>query len=274
MSDDVNQQPPLGQGPTGQNYAPPPQAPVPQRGSGGSNTAIIVVIILVGGSFAMLVCGGILVALLLPAVQSAREAARRMQCQNNSKQVALALFNYESVYGSFPPAYTVSDSGDPLHSWRTLILPFVEGGDAIYQQIDLTKPWDDPVNAPLSEIDFLPYTCPSAGLAPGTTTYVAVVDPSGVFEGSTAVQLQQITDGTSNTILFYETDPAAAIPWMSPQDVDLQTFVANPLTSFHTGGCNCCLSDGSVQFLSQNTSAQDKQALVTKDGGEIITMGY
>ncbi len=80
----------------------------------------------------MLVCGGILIALLLPAVQAAREAARRAQCQNNLKQIGLALLNYESTFRSFPPAVFTDDHGKPMKSWRVAILPFLEQ-QALYQ---------------------------------------------------------------------------------------------------------------------------------------------
>ena len=86
------------------------------------------------------VCAG----LLLPAVQAAREAARRMSCSNNIKQIGLAMQNYHTAYGTLPPAYTVDAQGRPLHSWRTLILPFIEQ-QALYGEIDLSKPWNDPV---------------------------------------------------------------------------------------------------------------------------------
>src|SRR5262245_3382414 len=69
----------------------------------------------------MCTCG-----LLLPAVSVAREPARRMQCLNNLKQIALALHNYDATYGSLPPAYIADASGKPMHSWRVLILPFLE----------------------------------------------------------------------------------------------------------------------------------------------------
>ena len=97
-------------------------------------------------------CGGIMAVLLIPAVSSAREAARRMQCSNNLKQIALALHNYHSAYGTLPPAYTIDVDGNRLHSWRTLILPYMEQ-DALYQQIDFSKPWDDPANAFLAKMD-------------------------------------------------------------------------------------------------------------------------
>jgi hypothetical protein len=70
--------------------------------------------------------GTVLICLLLPAVRSARGPARRAQCGNNLKQIALALLTYETVYHALPPAYTVDADGKPLHSWRTLILPYLE----------------------------------------------------------------------------------------------------------------------------------------------------
>ena len=68
----------------------------------------------------------ILIGLLLPTVRAAHEPARRSQCCNNLKQIALALHNYADEHGEFPPAYTVDEQGQPLHSWRTLILPYLE----------------------------------------------------------------------------------------------------------------------------------------------------
>ena len=214
----------------------------------------------------LLVCAGVLVALLLPAVQAAREAARRTQCQNNVKQIALAMFNYESVYGSFPPAYTVDEAGNKLHSWRTLILPFLEQ-DALYQQIDLNRPWDDPVNAPFASLSIPQFACPSTPLNSGMTQYVAVVDPSGVFSGEVGTKISQIVDGTSNTLLFVETDTATAVNWMSPNDISLQQFLNLGSTS-HPGGGNMAMSDGSCQFLSAASTQPIKTSLVTKAGAD------
>jgi competence protein ComGC len=82
----------------------------------------------------------LLLAFFLPAAGSARRNfARRAQCTNNLKQIMLALHNYEQAHGALPPAFTVDANGKPLHSWRTLILPFL-GHSSLYATIDLGKP--------------------------------------------------------------------------------------------------------------------------------------
>ncbi len=83
---------------------------------------------------------GVLVALLLPAVQAAREASRRMSCQNNLKQIGLACLNYESAQGKFPPGSTIPDRGQPAQgfSWHVLVLPYIESsavGDQLAQNL-------------------------------------------------------------------------------------------------------------------------------------------
>ncbi|APZ94979.1 DUF1559 domain-containing protein [Fuerstiella marisgermanici] len=90
----------------------------------------------------LVLIGGVLLAMLLPFNRGS-EAPRRLQCKNNLKQIGLALHNYHDVYEAFPPAFTVNSDGHPLHSWRTLILPFMEQ-QALYDSIDLSKPWSDP----------------------------------------------------------------------------------------------------------------------------------
>src|SRR5690606_17767117 len=102
--------------------APAPTPPPRGSGSGWS----LAVVLIVGAVVGLLFCGGILVALLLPAVQSARETARRVQCANNLKQIGLAMHNYMDVNGAFPPAYLADSDGKPMHSWRVLILPYME----------------------------------------------------------------------------------------------------------------------------------------------------
>ena len=89
---------------------------------------------------------GILIALLLPAVQAARSSARRVSCQNNLKQLGLALHNYESTYRAFPPS-TVTDSGASSQPWsgQAMILPYLEG-DNVYSLINFNFGYHNSVN--------------------------------------------------------------------------------------------------------------------------------
>ncbi len=84
-----------------------------RQGSGSG--PMMVVAFLVGGVF-LLGCGGLLIAMLLPATEAAREAVRRTQCNSHLRQIALALHNYHDVHGRFPPAYFADDNGKPIHS--------------------------------------------------------------------------------------------------------------------------------------------------------------
>lgn len=110
----------------------------------------------------------ILIALLLPAVQQAREAARRTQCKNNLKQIGLALHNYHDVARAFPPGWiAVDDTGSPsAHEgtsgvgWAAMILPYLEQGN-IYSQFNASLPLTDPANAAFLRNQIPGYKCPS-----------------------------------------------------------------------------------------------------------------
>ena len=245
---------------------PPLQPPVQKKNTG----LIIAIVIGVVAVPVLLICMGILVGLLLPAVQASREAARRMQCSNNLRQIAIAFHNYADQHRAFPPAYTTDDSGRRLHSWRTLLLPYMEQ-QALYNAIDLSKPWDDPVNQAISSTVVPAYTCPSAGEATTMTVYQVIVDPSGVFPGASQTNFSQITDGTSNTVLVTETSMADAVPWMSPQDSDAQKFTAVGATH-HTGGSNCAMCDAAVKFLPSALDSKVRQSIITRAGGETVTL--
>ncbi|MFM8726754.1 MAG: DUF1559 domain-containing protein, partial [Planctomycetaceae bacterium] len=93
----------------------------------------------------------VLAGLMLPAVQSTREAARRMQSVNNLKQIGIALHGYHDATGDFPPAVVRDKDGKPLYSWRVLILPYLEQGN-IFSKWKRDEPWDSPNNKPLSDL--------------------------------------------------------------------------------------------------------------------------
>ena len=91
---------------------------------------------------------GVLVAMLLPALQGARNSARSTQCKNNLRQLGLGIINFESTTGRFPASAIYSDDGKPLLSWRVHILPFIEQ-QHLYEQFRFDEPWDSEHNRKL-----------------------------------------------------------------------------------------------------------------------------
>jgi prepilin-type processing-associated H-X9-DG protein len=212
---------------------------------------------------------GLLIGLLLPAVRTARPAALRAQCTNNLKQIALALSSYESVYSALPPAYTVDAAGQPLHSWRTLILPFLEE-QALYATIDLSKPWNDPANAKARATAVSVYRCPSIKLPASATTYLAIVAPGGCFVVEEPRRLSDITDRHGSTLMVIEGDAEHGVHWMAPLDADdsLVMGIGEKSKLDHPGGVNALFVDGSVQFLHAQFPATLRRALISISGND------
>jgi prepilin-type processing-associated H-X9-DG protein len=212
----------------------------------------------------------LLIALLLPTIRSGgRGVGRRIQCVNILKHIGLALHSYEQAHNALPPAYTVDAEGRPLHSWRTLILPYLDE-EALYQTIDLAKPWDDPANAKARETAHYVFRCPEQAGPPNTTTYLAVVAPGGCFLPGEPRRRAEITDDASETLMVIEVDDANAVPWMAPVDADESLVMSfGPVTRLHhNGGVNACLVDGSVRFLSAKTPAEARRAYVSISGND------
>jgi prepilin-type processing-associated H-X9-DG protein len=254
---------------------PSQPAPAPSGSSGTGSTLVVVLVVCVVGFFA---CGGVLIALLLPAIQAAREAARRAQCANNMKQIALAFHNYHDCYNTFPPAYIPDEDGQPMHSWRTLILPFMEYS-WVYDQYNFDEPWDSPSNMAVANIPIPAYTCPSSyesGPQSTTTNYMVITGPGTVFDGPHACHLANITDGASLTIMVVEV-AGTGVNWAEPVDLDASSLrtpinAGGPGTtgSRHGRGIQAAMCDGSVRFLDENTDPVTLQAMITRAGGEPI----
>lgn len=219
-----------------------------------------------------------LCATLFSVSNGAREAARRMKCCDNLKQIVLAMHNYHDVYNSFPPAYTEDSDGRPLHSWRTLLLPFLNKAD-LYEKIRLDEPWDSEWNSAFHSENLPYFYCPSSAnraKAPGACFYSVVVGEGTCFPGEKAIQLDEMTDGTSNTVLLVERkDP---IRWMRPDaeitlDEALKGINAEETSgvgSSHPGGCNVAAADASTRFISEQIDPNVWKALLLIADGEKI----
>ena len=212
---------------------------------------------------------GLLVGLLLPFSRSAGGAARRMQCSNNLKQLALAMHNYHDTYKCLPPAYTVDAEGNRLHSWRTLLLPFLELNH-LYTKIDLTKPWNDPVNRAVAEGHVpRPYHCP-AHKDVTKTLYMVIVAPESCFPGATSIAFDDITDGTSNTLLIIEALEGSGVDWMSPYDADwaLLSSISEKSPVPHIGMFHAAMADYSVRAIEKDSAIEARRSLMTIAAGD------
>jgi len=244
-----------------------------KRGSG----AAIVLGSMIGVLAVVCCCGGLFVALLLPALQAARETARKGNCAGHHKQIALAMHNYHDSFKELPVNLYDKD-GSSYRSWRSGILPFIEVNDSGY---DDKQPWNAPVNAALQDFQIDVYRCPSAASRPGDTNYLTIYSdpeilPRSIFSAGKKASFRTILDGTANTIMVVET--SGAVKWVAVEDLNFQKMPLNVSTgmgatgisSMHTSGAHVSMADGSVRFLPSTISSDVLNAMITQDGGEMV----
>ena len=269
----------------------------------------------------------ILVALLLPAVQQAREAARRTQCKNNLVQLGIALHNYEMCFEMLPPG-VVNPTGpirnveEGYHmSWAVQILPMMEQS-SLFQSINFNEGAYAGVNSAARSTNLATLQCPSdwesrtttpGGMNIGLANYAGCyggedvpidANNSGLLFLNSSIGYRQIRDGASNTMLIGEKinvkgtvelgwvsgtrsslrntgvpinngwdlgGPAARntsgpkTPLPAPSDTATSGF-----SSYHTGGCQCLLADGSVRFISQNIDPKIYSYLGQREDMQVI----
>jgi prepilin-type N-terminal cleavage/methylation domain-containing protein/prepilin-type processing-associated H-X9-DG protein len=245
----------------------------------------------------------ILIGLLVPAVRRVREPAARTQCQNNLKQIMLAMHAFESIGRPAAPRSSRDPDLPAEHwlptgcvgpgtvpeerlSWVVALLPYLEQG-SVYQQFDLQKGYAENLPAAQTKIPIL--VCPAAELG-AVTHYVAMagIGPDAARQPAGAAgngflgydrrsSLKTIMDGTSNTIAVMETR-AGLGPWARGGTSTLRGFdpadvpVIGDNRSFggHTTGMNAAMADGSVRFLDSSFDPNRLAAAITIAGGEPI----
>jgi prepilin-type N-terminal cleavage/methylation domain-containing protein/prepilin-type processing-associated H-X9-DG protein len=284
----------------------------------------------------------VLIALLLPAVQAAREAARRTNCLNNLKQIGLALHNYHNTVDTFPPGYISNTLGNqttgqdigPGWGWGTMILNFLEASP-LYNSVNFSLATTDPGSMTVRRSSLATFLCPSNAGGNGVLTikdgsgkalvtdlaagqYVAVAgqwEPeefpaqnNGLFYRNSQIRIQDITDGTSFTLMAGErSQNVANATWVgmipfglacnnpawpvqdceasnvlilghtgpSPDEawIDVPNYKksgADDFHSLHPGGCNFLFGDGSIRFVKETINPLVFSYLATRAGGEVV----
>ena len=165
-------------------------------------------------------------------------------------------------------------------SWRVLILPYLEQ-EALFKEFHLDEPWDSEHNRALIAKMPKVYRCPmeDEGVArDGKTRYIAPRGQGTLFRGAEPVKLNEITDGTSNTIMFIEASDDHAATWTKPDDWEvspdpkaISAGISSGLSGRRNKGSTCAFADGSVRFLSETIKPSTFRALITYAGNEVIS---
>jgi prepilin-type processing-associated H-X9-DG protein len=245
-----------------------------------STRGLKVAVLLIGGMILIDVIS-MLIALLLPAVQAAREAARRINCSRNLRELGIAILNYREMEGTFPPAFVAGKDGKPMHSWRALLLPYLEGGiESPAARYNFGEPWDSPGNRRVTDVSLSYFYCPTHGDGGRPiTNYMMVVGPHTISDGPHGRKPAEITDDAATTIMLVEVADSD-IRWAEPKDIrfDQLDFKINSqakqtIGSQHPSVAIILFCDGHVEFLDDTTPPERVKAMLTIDGGERVS-GY
>lgn len=235
---------------------------------------------------------GVLIALLLPAVQAAREAARRTGCSANMRQMGIAVLAYHDVHAHLPPGSSAQRSH--RIAWSALVLPYLEQPH-VWSQLDVNQPYNSPGNQIAASTVLRVYLCPSTARrdedrVAGRSGPLGAIDYGGMFGAilgdvrwqhngngalvwNTPFRLAQITGGTSQTILVAEDSGRGARTdgqWINGENIFDQTgsinrTQADEMWSDHPGGVHVLYCDGSAHFLADATDLRTLADLTTRD---------
>ena len=238
---------------------------------------------------------GMLVSLLLPAVQAAREAARQVSCKNNLRQIGISLHAYQDVHKTLPTGCLEwrswrSPLSNRQFAWSAFLLPFLEQ-KALHDAIDFSLPFDSPRNAEAAGRRLNIYECPTAdnrNLIRGQTDYgglfgemlVDSEQDDGVFLNERSIRFSEITDGLTHTLAVSEDVGGPDSEWINGGNVFVQSggindpnawIGDNEIRSRHGPGAMTLFVDGRTQWMAQTIDTMTLGQLITRAKGEVIS---
>jgi hypothetical protein len=252
-----------------------------------STRKVVIIILSVLGGVMLLSCGvcGVVGFFFWRGASEHAESAR---CKSNLRLIALGFMNHHDQRGDLPPLYIADAQGRPLHSWRVLLLPYIEEHN-LFRQIRLNEPWDSEYNRQFHSQMPPVYVCPSSPhpRESGLTSYFSVSgegapleplqvdtsDPQLILRYRSPTSFSSLVDGVSNQGIVFEAT-GYAVNWMEPVDITYELrFVQGEgqkgLGSPHPGGIvHMALGDTIILDLKPDTTVEQLRALLTRNDGK------
>lgn len=240
---------------------------------------------------------GMLVAILLPAVQAARAAGRRTVCKNNLRQIGLGLQSYHEAQGQFPIGGlevrfgAFQDKSKRQLAWSAFLLPYLEE-QPLYDRLNLQTAFDSSENQEAAATILPIYLCPSSsggvrlnsnrgpchyGGIQGESIVSANNPPKGIMLYDIAITAAHVQDGLSQTLIVAEDTQFLDGQWINGRNIfDVSTGInqaaafENDIRSDHPGGAHGVRADGSVHFMEDALDVRVLAALSTRDGNDWV----
>lgn len=217
----------------------------------------------------------LLATTLLPAIRRVGPVSRISECRGNLKAICRAVRQYADEYGAYPPAFTVDAEGRRLHSWRTLLLPYL-GQQSLYDQIDLSQPWHAAVHDRVRATVVPAYHCPSLEQGSTKTGYLSVVTDASLLGPGRSIPAKAVERPLDKLLICIEVNAERTVHWMSPFDLSSEEFiglkpdgdmshVSRDQPHFFYYWAN---AEGRVSALAGDTSADERREMISAIGRE------
>jgi hypothetical protein len=234
-------------------------------------------------SLLLLACVGVLAGMVIMSnLHTVRESHRDLQSLDRLAAIGLALQSYHQAQGAYPPAYLLGKDGKPAHSWRVLLLPYLEYDD-LYERYDFNEPWNGPHNRLLANEIPLEYCSPLVTAdeydspfddSPqhAVTPYLAIVGPGTAWPGAKPLTTEDIQHAPNTVIQLIEA-ANSNVNWMEPRDITYKQAQAGLIVkgkariqSCHEGHIPALLLSAEVIMLPLNISTDIFRAMLTVSG--------
>lgn len=201
----------------------------------------------------------------LKSRQAERLAHLRHNSNVNLRIIGITMHNYHDVYGHLPAGVMLGPDKKAEYSWRVAFLPYLQGGNRLYEAYRFDQAWDSPANKLL--LGTRPKVYGAGDVQSVFSDYYVFTGPETLFPGTKGLTFNQVTDGFATTIMAVEA--RHEIPWTKPEDLPYAADKPLPkLGGIFPGGFQVLFVDGSVHFLAQDIDQRVLRALITPAGGE------